>query len=155
MVVAERIYEDIYKQHNRVNYKPYNKNKNKSSKKNKKLSKSTKSLGFAAIAFIIGFIIVLRYATLTEMTSTIDKQKKYISSLDKTNSQIKAEMMIDLKTVDEVAKGKLGMDKPFRYQIVYVDLNKTDNEDMVSNSDSKKSNFQIAKVFSKMVEYLY
>lgn len=148
MVVAQKSYYEAY------DYKQnLNKNNNKKAKRTKKANKNKKSLVLAVLFFVLCFVIVLRYAALTQMANSIDKQNKMIADLEKTKSQFKTEVMIDLKTVDSIAKDKLAMDKPYGYQMVYVNLNEKKSTDLsLNNQDSK---FDIVKKISKVVEFLY
>jgi predicted PurR-regulated permease PerM len=119
--------------------------------RNNKKAKAISTLIGISIFFAISFFIVMRNEALTQVMNNIDKQNKYIANLDKINSQLKSDMFIDLNTVDDTAKSKLGMDKPYSYQIVYLNLgaiNKT--EKIPTDSESKFS-----EKISKIVEYIY
>lgn len=155
MLVAEKTNFNTFGQYGAIS-NPYVKHqshtKKKAKSKTKALSKNAKMFATLPIIFIVGFVVIFRFSILTEMSNTIDKQKKYLSSLEKTNSQLKTEIVVDLKTVDDVAKNKLGMDRPYKYQIVYVNLNQ--NKDTGLSSDQKPK-FNIVKKISKVVEYLY
>lgn len=155
MLVAEKTNFNTFGQYDAIN-NPYVKHqshtKKKAKSKTKALSRNAKIFATLPIIFIVGFVVIFRFSILTEMSNTIDKQKKYLSSLEKTNSQLKTEIVVDLKTVDNIAKNKLGMDRPYKYQIVYVNLNQ--NKDTGLSSDQKPK-FNIVKKISKVVEYLY
>ncbi len=136
-------------------YKPQTAQKtNVKHKKNvKKKSKTMRSLLLISIFCAIGFIIVYRYAVLTELANSVNKQKQMLSGLEKTRSQLRTEMMIDLKTVDDVAKNKLGMDRPYSYQIEYVNLGAAEGSNKVAENQSAEKSF--VKKINKIVEFLY
>lgn len=119
-------------------------------KKSKK-AKATRMLIGISIFFTIGFFIVMRNAALTQVMNNIDKQNKYLANLDEINSQLKSDMFVDLNTVDDIAKNKLGMDRPYSYQIVYLHL-KASDETEIKPVDT---GFKISKEISKIAEYLY
>lgn len=155
MVVAEKKNYFTYNQYSMVEKYDSKKNNFKKNSKKKKTVKAIRTLLGVMVFFILGFVIVLRFALLTDMASTLDKQKKKLSGLEKTKSQLQTEVTIDLKTVDDIAKNKLGMDRPYKYQIVYVDLSKNSTNIAVENSSEIKPKFEIVNKINKMVEYLY
>lgn len=122
----------------------------KVSKKNKK-AKAVKTLIGISIFFAIGFFIVMRNEALTQVMNNIDKQNKYLANLDEINSQLKSDMFVDLNTVDDTAKNKLGMDRPYSYQIVYLNLGDTNKIE----TRPIDSGFKISEKISKIVEYIY
>jgi hypothetical protein len=121
--------------------------------KSSSAAKTFKMLLNISIFFAICFVIVLRYASLTEISGGIDKQKEILTNLEKTNSQLKTELSIDLNQVDEVSKNKLGMDRPYKYQVVYVDLGNNTN---LNNKEVKSKNkIDIVEKIEGFVKYLY
>jgi len=147
LLVAQKSYLETYS-HNEEYHK-----KNKNKKKSKKLSKDITTLLLISILFVIGFVIVFRYTALTELASTVNKQKTYLSGLEKTRSQLKTEVLVDLNTVDDIAKNKLAMDRPYSYQIQYVNVSNDNNVPKVA--DNSISELNIVKKMSKVVEFFY
>lgn len=152
MLVAQKSYYGTYGSYA---YKPevVQKEVVKKKKKAKTQSKVAKSFMLLSIVTVIGFIIVLRYVALAEMASSVNKQKQMLSGLEKSHSQMQTEMMIDLKTVDEIAKNKLGMDRPYSYQVQYVNVNDAADAGKLSANETSEKSF--SKKISKIVEFLY
>lgn len=149
MLVAEKRNYGVYGA-NALELEVKKKEKSKAIRKNKK-AKAVRTLIGISIFFTIGFFIVMRNAALTQVMNNIDKQNKYLANLDEINSQLKSDMFIDLNTVDDTAKNKLGMDRPYSYQIVYLNLGE------IGESEAKPtpSGFNISKEIGKIVGYLY
>lgn len=153
MLVAERRFYERYEEYRPVHKSNKRTGVKKKSKK-KSMPKPLRTFLCIGIFFVIGFVIVLRQVTLTELSNMVDKQRKYLSALEKTNSQLRAETIVSLKTVDEVATNNLGMGKPYQYQVVYVDLSQADSSN--KQKDNKhESEFKIAKKLGEIIEYLY
>lgn len=78
--------------------------------------------------FAICFIIIFRYALITELNYKINKSNISYNEIKNENSRIKVELEkdMDLHKVKEVAESRLGMQKPDKFQIVYVNVPKSD-----------------------------
>ncbi len=116
---AEKIDYDVYKE-NRV-------------LKEKRKRRSNNKVKFKIIfniflAFSLGIIIILRYAMITEMSYNINMKTKELNNIVNENSRLRVEIEnnMNLAKVKEIAENKLGMQKPDKYQIVYLNIPKGD-----------------------------
>jgi cell division protein FtsL len=111
------------------------------------------------ICFAVAFCILLRYVTITEASNKIDGYKKQISQLERLNEQMQVEIdrSIDLKKVEEIARTKLGMRRPEKFQMVYVKLDKSDYAEIVEQpmDNTNKNRFAaVVTVINNVLEYL-
>lgn len=114
-----------------------NKNSNKANKKsinNKKIvtKKNTKhkvrAVCYLTIGFIILFTISYRNSLINESFNEKENLKQELNSVKKTNEQLQVgiENALNLKTIEQSAKERLGMQKPSNSQKVYVSIEKKD-----------------------------
>jgi cell division protein FtsL len=78
--------------------------------------------------FAMCFVVMLRYTQITELNYKIERKNKEFHSLRNDNSRLKVaiEKEMDLNKVRELAQQKLGMQKPDKYQVVYIKVLKND-----------------------------
>ena len=78
--------------------------------------------------FALSFVIMFRYAVITELNYKIAKVNKTYSEIKNENVRMKVEIdkQMDISKIREAAEKKLGMQKPDKYQIVYVNVPKND-----------------------------
>lgn len=106
------------------------------------------------IAAALAFTLLGRYALITEKTAQIENLK---AELEVANSMVvseefELEKSVDLKTVEEIATTKLGMQRPEKHQMVYISM---DNGDWCEVCDEKSSGFlaSMAAGVLSIVEY--
>jgi len=132
-----------------------------------KVKKKIKTPAFRfalAVIFIfsIAFIILLRYAMITEVTENNLLLKKQYEEIAEDNKRINVEIdsNVNLSKVEEIAINRLGMKKPEKYQMVYIDVV---GDDFVKTADlpvaagTVRSEFYAAiiKTLGNVLEYLY
>ncbi|MGE4283691.1 MAG: hypothetical protein AB7G87_08215 [Clostridia bacterium] len=118
-----------------------------------------KTISGIFICFAIAFCILLRYVSITEASNKIDGYKRQLSDIQRVNEQMQVEIdrSIDLKKVEEIARTKLEMRKPEKYQIVYVKLDRSDYAEIVELQEHKLQNRNITRIvnaISNVLEYL-
>lgn len=103
---------------------------NKDEKQNVKINSKLKArvLLYLAIGFAILFVIGYRNSQITETFNRKENLKKELSLAQKENEQLKIsiENSLNLNTVEQLAKEKLGMQKLNNNQKIYVSLDKKD-----------------------------
>jgi cell division protein FtsL len=113
------------------------------------------------ICFGVAFCIIFRYAAITEASNKIDNYKKQLSQIKRVNEQLQVELdrSIDLKKVEEIARTKLGMKRPEKYQNVYVKLKRNDYAEVVDRQledNNQQGGFAIInRIINNVLEYLY
>lgn len=114
----------------KLDYNVYEENKVlKEKKKHKSNNKIKSKMIFSImIVFALGFVILGRYATLTQLNYSVSNYTNEYKELQDKNVKLKVEIQskTDLKKVKQIAEQKFGMQKPDKYQIIYVDVPKTD-----------------------------
>lgn len=122
-----------------LDYDIYEQNSVLRAKKQYKKSRMAKfKLVLAILAvFAAGFIVVYRFALITQMSYNINKSEKIYNSIRSENSLIRmqVERDTDLTRIKEIAETKLGMQKPDKSQMVYYKVPKNDYT-VVMNSDT-------------------
>lgn len=109
--------------------------------------KASRLLNFFKVAacFTVAFVIISRYVAINEANSRIAELKKEYNSIIATNQDLQAKIdkTVDLKKLQTVASEKLGMVRPERYQIFYVDMQL---DDSCENVAAEKANDEREKV---------
>jgi cell division protein FtsL len=81
----------------------------------------------------ITFFMIFRYTAITEASNTVNSYKKELNNMQRITeqTQVQLDRSVDLKKVEEIAKNRLGMDRPEKSQIVYVKLKKNDYSEVL------------------------
>lgn len=117
---AEKIkYYDVYEENKVLKEKRKQRN-------NHKLK--VKLVLLILLAFAAGLTIMYRYAVITQLSYKVSNAYEQYNNLKNKNTKLKAEIesQIDLQKVKEYAENELGMQKPDKYQIVYVNIPSSD-----------------------------
>ena len=114
-----------------------------------------KSLLSVALLIVAAFFVLYRGVVITETTNAIEKKEKQLSDIVATNERVKMEIehALDLKTVESAAVDRLGMNRPEKYQTVYVDLNQVDHVEKISKGNIGEES-KLFAFFGKAKEYL-
>lgn len=103
-----------------------------------------KTIAVCALIFAIcaGFMIS-RNVTAYESKTQVTKLQKELNSLKEYSSQKAFELdkSIDLESVEEVAKNKLNMVRPEKYQTVYVNIKQDDVTEVTADQVEGLSGF--------------
>lgn len=120
--------------------------KSKAQKSNNKVKSKAKPglwrIATFVLAFAAAFVIVNGYVSINEANNEIAKLRNEYNDVLATNQsiQVKIDKTIDLNQLQSVAGEKLGMVRPERYQMFYVDLDMGDKAE-----SSKKSKLQASE----------
>ena len=114
----------------KLEYDVYEKNKVLKAKRKQKSNNRAKVnliLGILVVFSLI-FLIIYRYALITELNYNIDKSNKSYSEIKNENSILKVDIEkdTDLNKIKQIAEEKLGMHKPDKFQLIYVNVPKND-----------------------------
>lgn len=84
--------------------------------------------GYVLFIFVMCLVVAYRYALITEINYNIEKATREYNYIKNKNVLLKVEMEkeLDLNKIKQIAEEKLGMHKPNKYQIVYVNVPKND-----------------------------
>lgn len=114
----------------KLEYDVYEENKVLKAKKNEKTQNKVKlkMVLNIFIVFSLCFGVIFRYALITELNYKINKTNISYNDIKNENSRLKVdvEKQMDLQKIREIAEKKLGMQKPDKFQIAYVNVPKTD-----------------------------
>lgn len=159
MLAERKYYAYDYDMDSTVRKKQYeyhevNKQNKKRTNVNKKNNISVKTkvstvLGVLAF-FSLFMVIVYRYNVINEKNVKVQDLKDKLSSVQtiETSAQMAVEQSTDLNSIEAYAKQKLGMQKPGKNQVIYID-------NSVSASVQSSSNTTIIdKVVNKVKEVI-
>jgi cell division protein FtsL len=122
---AEKIRDEIYET-----------NKVLKEKRKYRLNRAAKTKMFFSILFlfVLGFLVAYRYALITDLNFSLCRLQTQYEKLRSENSRLKIaiEKDTDLSKIKNIAETKLNMQKPDKYQVVYIRVPKS-NFTVISN----------------------
>jgi len=91
-----------------------------------------------AVCFAVLLVISYRYALINLSFEEKESLKKNLANVQKQNEQLKVsiEQKLNVNTIEQEAKEKLGMQKLDNNQKVYVNLQKSDYIEVASKKDT-------------------
>jgi len=114
----------------KLEYNVYEENKVLKAKKQAKSSSKVKlrAVCFVLVIFASCLVLMYRFALITELNYNINKLEKEYNLIRNENSRLKLaiEKDMDLNKVKKIAEERLGMQKPDKYQMVYINVPKND-----------------------------
>jgi len=146
---AEKIEYDVY-EHNEVL-------KEKKKYRANRLIK-VKMVAGILLLFSLGLIVMYRYALIAEINFKISSKEKQYEELKNENSRLKVaiENETNLSKITQVAQNELGMQKPDKYQIVYIEVPKTSftvTSEQYKDNAGKASTF-LAELVNKIEMFM-
>lgn len=144
----------------KLEYNVYEENKvlkaKKQAKSNNKIK--LKAVCFVLVIFASCLVLMYRYALITELNYNISKLEKEYNEIRNQNSRLKLaiEKDMDLNKVREIAEKRLGMQKPDRYQMVYINVPKNDCTKVAESykhSKDKANNNMFAVLLDKVGKF--
>lgn len=117
--------------------------------------KHQKNVALVVAIFLILLAISYRNSLINEKFNEIQNKKTELSSIEKTNGQLQVsiEESVNLSSIEQAAKDRLGMKKPDNDQKVYVELEKKDYVETATEEikeDTKDSNKWYEKILDKI-----
>ncbi|MCR4434569.1 MAG: cell division protein FtsL [Clostridiales bacterium] len=140
----------------KIKYDVYEENKVLKEKKKHRTNNRAKLRTVCAILIVFAacFTIIYRYAAITELNYKVVKQNKIYESIKDENTRLRVEISkeTDLNKIRAVAESKLGMQRPDKYQIVYMNVAKNDYTEAASAEPKgkKTENNILAGVWEKL-----
>jgi len=150
---ARKIEYDVY-EHNEVL---------KTKKKVRSNNKAKAKIVFMLmVVFCMFFLIMYRYALITELNYDIAKADSDYNKIKENNARllVEIEKETDLRKIKEIAEEKLNMQKPDKFQTVYISVPKNDFTvvaDAYKNADKENTSVLSALLdkVSKFAQLLY
>lgn len=142
---AEKLQYDVYQENKVLKAKKRYRNNNKA---------KLKTICYVMMLFLACLTVIYRYAMITELNYKIAKINKSYNELRNENTRLKVEIdkETDLNKIRAAAESRLGMQRPDKYQIVYVNVPKIDFTETVETNtpanNTKSDMFAI--VWNKM-----
>ncbi|MCX7715613.1 MAG: cell division protein FtsL [Clostridia bacterium] len=98
--------------------------------------KNIKIMFCTVLIALAAFLMVSRYVEVYETEKQIAKLQKQLAEAEALTCQkmFELEQSVDLKTVEDIATTKLGMQRPEKYQIVYINVKKEDSTEVTADS---------------------
>jgi len=115
---------------------------------------------FIVAAFGACWLLMYRYALITELTYKINTANKQYNNILSENVKLKVEIerQIDLQKIRELAETKLGMHKPDKYETVYIKVPKNDYtqvSDAYKKQAANQNTISVVKdIVGKIIRYL-
>lgn len=131
--------------------------------KRAKFIKSLKTAVTLVCAFGVCIGILFANAVIIEKSSTVNAMQTELNAITEENTQLKLdiEKNTDLKKIEEIAVNELGMKRPDKYQIVYVNVEQSDYAE-VANGESDEEHGGVSAAIDavgsgveKIVEYIH
>lgn len=87
-----------------------------------------------SVIFVLGLLIVFRYASITELGYDVSELQNQYNLLKTENARIEVNIarQMNLSEISEIAINELGMQKPQSYQIVRVSVLPTDQTEVLN-----------------------
>jgi len=116
---------------------------------NKSKTKAKPALGRIvafALLFAAAFVIVNGYVAINEANNEISQLRDEYNNVLATNQsiQVKIDKTIDLNQLQSIAGEKLGMVRPERYQMFYVDLEMGDKAESSAKAKTETNEKAVA-----------
>lgn len=142
---AEKLQYDVYQENKVLKDKKRYRNNNKA---------KLKTICYVMMLFLACLTVIYRYAMITELNYKIAKINKGYNELRNENARLKVEIdkETDLNKIRAAAESRLGMQRPDKYQTVYVNVPKIDFTETVETNtpaDNTKSDM-FAMVWNKV-----
>ena len=108
-----------------------------------------------ALAFMMAFVVIMRYAAITKEFSELTEAKKQLELINAkvVENQMKAEGNLDPKKIQQEAQ-RLGLSQPAKSQIKYISLGNTDSGEVLKTEEPNGLSAFINRV-SVILEYLH
>lgn len=108
-----------------------------------------------ALIALFAFFVLYRGVIITDKTNQLSEKKKELANLQAKNEklQVEIEKSLDLARIEEIASEKLNMRRPEKYQIVYINLDRTDFVEKADGTASSAKD-KATKLFNSIKSYL-
>ncbi|MBR2708701.1 MAG: hypothetical protein IKG14_06520 [Clostridia bacterium] len=128
--------------------------KNENHSKAKEMKKNIARIIYLIIGFSILLTISYRYALINTSFSEKEKLKSQLLEIQKQNQQLKVsiEQGMNINTIEQQAKERLGMQKLDNNQKVYINLDKSD---YVESSVPNQEKGEVESWWSKLLKDLF
>jgi cell division protein FtsL len=142
-------------------FKPYKQNENEELERLKKqhkdkqkalaqekLLKQAKILGVIVVSFLVGILLIGRYAAVYNMQKDISKIKAETNNLKMENEDLMVQLIKagNIKQVEETAKTKLNMVTPDKNKVIYVEATKDYFAKNTKDENKNKHEDLVAKI---------
>ena len=106
-----------------------------------------------AVLLIMAFLVLFRGLMIQSGYDKLEDKKEQLAALIAENEkiQVKIDQTLDLQNIENIAKNTYNMGEPTKAQIVYINLDQTEEVKKVSGGNSLFSG--IVSFFSGIVEY--
>ncbi len=109
--------------------------------------------------FGVALGILFTNAVIIEKSSAVNDMQAQLNALTEANNQtvLDIERSLDLKKIEEIAIGELGMKHPDKYQVVYVNVEQNNYGEIGSGDDQKGfggTMVAMGKGAQQIVEYM-
>lgn len=95
-----------------------------------------------AVLVFLGLTVAFRYASVTQINYENHKLQKEYKQLNAIaeNMEVDIESSMSITEIANIAENKLGMHKPFSYQIKYINVETPDQTEHINTNFTKEEN---------------
>ncbi|MDR0287525.1 MAG: cell division protein FtsL [Clostridiales bacterium] len=92
------------------------------------------------ILFIIGVIVLFRYASITELGYKVNSANTQYTTLINENERLKVEIAksINLEDIKKIAEERLDMHRPGSYQVIHISVSPIDEINIEDSNQLRK-----------------
>lgn len=100
-----------------------------------------KMMTAVSFIFICSLLVVYRYVLIWETGANAEKLKNTYAAIEAENENVQAQLNtgVDLKELEKIAHERLGMIRPQRYQMFYIDMQNNDRSETVEEEEPSLS----------------
>lgn len=115
------------------------------------INKKSKRALIVATLCMFGMLMILtyRYNIISEKNYNVQKLTKEleVSKAELAEAHIEVDKLVDMNYVEAIAKQQLGMQKPDKSQIVYIDMESAESVSKTETTSALKASFDRVKSF--------
>ena len=115
------------------------------------INKKSKRALIATTLCMFGMLMILtyRYNIISEKNYNVQKLNKEleVAKAELAEAHIEVDKLVDMNYVEAIAKQQLGMQKPDKSQIVYVDMESAESVSKAESTSVLKASFDKIKSF--------
>ncbi len=129
MIVAERKIRE-------TSYRQQNNDVVKRQQKDKRRKKKLRTILRIGVILALGVVITSRFAIISEYAYRMDKLENQLSELRKVNERLNLQIAQaqDITWIEDYARNQLGMVYPDNRDIIYVAVDRTDEEKLAQEN---------------------
>lgn len=123
---------------------------------------SLRMIASVMVLLSLAFLMLFRYSAIVERTQEVARLQQEYDNLSSANKrlQVSIDSALNLTNIEETAVNELGMCKPEKYQLVYLDILGDDHVSLPQGAQGNRGMVRqfyatIIQTLGNVLEYLY